>query len=57
MLELLIEYARAEKIGMIEGHVLTENRKMLALCREMGFRIDSITDEPGVSHVTIELGK
>ncbi len=57
LLELLIEYAHAEKVGIIEGHVLSENRKMLALCRELGFRIDSITDEPGVSLVTIDVDK
>ena len=56
MLELLLEYARTEKIGAIEGHVLSENRKMLALCRKLGFVVSTMTDEPGVSHVKIKLG-
>ncbi|MCG6858249.1 MAG: bifunctional acetate--CoA ligase family protein/GNAT family N-acetyltransferase [Salaquimonas sp.] len=55
LLELLLEYARVENIGSIEGHVLSENRKMLALCRELGFKIHRMTDEPGVSLVHIDL--
>lgn len=53
LLKLLVEYATAEGIGRIEGHVLAENRKMLALCRELGFAIARMPDEPGVTLVTI----
>jgi acetyltransferase len=39
LMQLMIEYARAEGIGMIEGQVLRGNTTMLAMCRELGFSI------------------
>ena len=35
----LIEYAASRGIGMIYGDVLADNSPMLALCRQLGFRI------------------
>ena len=37
LMQLLIEYARAEGIRTIEGQVLQENTAMLNMCRELGF--------------------
>ena len=42
----LIDYAGAERIGRLEGIVLRENTRMLALCRELGFSIETIESEP-----------
>jgi acetyltransferase len=39
LMQLIIEYARAERIGVIEGQVLRENTTMLAMCREFGFQV------------------
>jgi len=57
LLELLIEYARAEGIARIEGHVLSENAKMLALVRELGFTVNTLTGEPGVALVSVVTGR
>jgi len=35
----LIEYAASRGIGMIYGDVLADNSPMLALCRQLGFRL------------------
>jgi acetyltransferase len=39
LMQMIIEYARAEGIGTIEGQVLRENTSMLAMCRQLGFEI------------------
>jgi acetyltransferase len=39
LMRLIIEYARAEGLKVIEGQVLSENTAMLAMCRELGFDI------------------
>ena len=39
LMQLIIEYARAEGLKTIEGQVLSENTAMLAMCREFGFDI------------------
>jgi acetyltransferase len=39
LMQILIEYARAEGINVIEGQVLCENTTMLAMCREIGFEV------------------
>ena len=36
-MQLIIEYARAEGLKVIEGQVLAENNAMLAMCKELGF--------------------
>jgi acetyltransferase len=40
LMQLIIEYARAEGLRVIEGQVLRENITMLAMCRELGFQIN-----------------
>ena len=39
LMQMIIEYARAEGLKAIEGQVLSENTAMLAMCRELGFNI------------------
>jgi acetyltransferase len=41
LMQLIIEYAKAEHLKTIEGQVLSENTAMLDMCRELGFRIAS----------------
>jgi acetyltransferase len=41
LMQMLIEYARSEGIGTIEGQVLRDNATMLAMCRELGFQISA----------------
>jgi acetyltransferase len=45
LMQLIIEYARAEHIGVIEGQVLRENTAMLGMCRDLGFTIKPDPDD------------
>lgn len=45
LMQMLIEYARSEGIGAVQGEVLAENTTMLRMCAELGFAIrESPTD-------------
>ena len=55
LMERLLDYARADGIGRIEGHVLDENTKMLDMCRRLGFTLRRQPQEPGVLLVSCEL--
>ncbi|TIU28631.1 MAG: GNAT family N-acetyltransferase, partial [Mesorhizobium sp.] len=56
LLKQIIDYARAERIGRIEGIILNENRKMLTMCGEFGFSVAHHPSEPGLSVATLEIG-
>ena len=53
MMYRIIAYARARGIGEMFGQVLRDNRRMLALCRELGFSVHTDSDDP--SYVTVML--
>jgi acetyltransferase len=55
LLARLIDYARAERIGRLEGIVLSENERMLAMCRAFGFEIAFMPEDPGLCRVTLAL--
>lgn len=55
-LSQIIDYARAEGISRVEGHVLHENRKMLEMCREFGFSVQAHPSERNLHLVVLELG-
>jgi acetyltransferase len=38
-MRMIIEYARVEGLKTIEGQVLSENTRMLAMCKELGFSV------------------
>ena len=56
LMERLLDYARTDGIGRIEGYVLDENTKMLDMCRRLGFTLQRQPQEPGVLLVACELG-
>jgi acetyltransferase len=56
LLQEIVAYARAERIGRVEGLVLEENAAMLKMCREFGFSVAPHPDEPGVAIVSLDLG-
>jgi len=56
MMEQLIAVARAHGLRSMVGHVLTENRGMLALCRKLGFVIGDGAEGPMVKRATLALG-
>lgn len=39
LMQLMIEWAKAEGLDHVEGQVLRENRTMLAMCRRLGFDV------------------
>ncbi len=55
LMQLLIEYARAEGIHTIEGQVLCENTTMLTMCRELGFAINRDPEDPAVCDAKLSL--
>lgn len=55
MLHRLIEYARADGLKRIEGFVLSENAKMLKLCREAGFQLTSHPDDVRITRTSLDL--
>ncbi|RWE62331.1 GNAT family N-acetyltransferase, partial [Mesorhizobium sp.] len=55
LLRQIVDYAKADGIGRIEGIMLNENTKMLAMCREFGFSVGLHPSEPGLAEATLEL--
>ena len=55
LMQLLIEYARAEGIRTIQGQVLSENTTMLRMCKELGFEISHDPDDPAISEAKLSL--
>ena len=56
LMQLIIEYARAEGLAVIEGQVLSENTAMLAMCRELGFDIALDPRDPDTYIVKLAVG-
>ncbi len=55
MMQMIIDYARAEGFGTIEGEVLHDNAAMLRMCEEFGFAISHDPDDPHISVVKLSL--
>lgn len=55
LLRRLIDYARQRNIGEIFGHVLRDNRNMLAISRLLGFEEMADPDDPMVKLVRLRL--
>ena len=51
----LIEVAREWRIDELFGEVLPENRRMLAMCRELGFSIGADPNDPSLIQVRKKL--
>ncbi len=55
LMQQLVDECRRRGLDELWGYVLLENRPMLALCRELGFRQHMVPDEPGVAQITLAL--
>jgi acetyltransferase len=55
LMQMIIEYAGAEGLKVIEGQVLSENTAMLAMCRELGFDIAPDPRDPETYVVKLAL--
>ena len=56
LMQLIIEYAKAEGLKRISGQILQENTVMLKMCRELGFAIETDPQDRGLRDVTLTLG-
>ncbi len=56
LMQMIIEYARAEGLDTIEGQVLSGNHVMLAMCRELGFSIGHDPQDPDICIVRLTIG-
>jgi acetyltransferase len=55
LMELIIEYARADGIKRVAGQILRENAVMLRMCREFGFVIKDDPEDASVSVASLAL--
>jgi acetyltransferase len=55
LLSQIIDYARQDGVKRIEGVVLSENARMLEMCREFGFTIGRHPEGAGLSLASLEL--
>ncbi|TAN13981.1 MAG: bifunctional acyl-CoA synthetase/GNAT family N-acetyltransferase [Burkholderiaceae bacterium] len=55
LLDQVVAYAKAERIGRIEGIVLSDNTAMLRMCREFGFSAARDPEEPSTMLVALDL--
>jgi acetyltransferase len=53
LMRLMIEWARAEGLKVVEGQVLRENTVMLDMCRRLGFAIRGDPDDRDIQIVTL----
>ena len=55
LMQLIIEYARAEGAKTICGQVMAENTEMLAMCAELGFAVADQFDTTELKSVSLQL--
>jgi acetyltransferase len=55
LMRQLIAYARSQGIGALVGLTNADNAPMLALARELGFRVQSEPGEPGLLALRLSL--
>jgi acetyltransferase len=55
LMELIIEYARAEGLQRVEGQILHENTVMIRMCRELGFHVQDDPRDPDTCVASLAL--
>jgi acetyltransferase len=55
LMQLLIEYAKAEGLNSLSGEVLRDNTTMLTMCRELGFDIKGDPSDSSIILVSLDL--
>jgi acetyltransferase len=53
----ILDYARSRGIKQVHGDVLRENRTMLEMTEELGFKVVPDLDDPQVVRVECDLSK
>lgn len=57
LMRMMIDWARAEGIAVVEGSVLAENRPMRAVCRHLGFSEEPMPDDPTLVKATLKVAE
>jgi acetyltransferase len=57
LMQMIIDYARAEGLQTVEGQVLQDNITMLTMCRELGFEIAPDPQDPDLYVVKLRMPK
>ena len=55
LMNVLIMYAQVEGLPVITGTILNENTAMLDMVKWLGFEAHTTSDDPGVTHVRLDL--
>ncbi len=55
LMRMMLDYLREEGIEDVYGQVLTDNRLMLDMCRDLGFELRRDPDQRGIMDVTLRL--
>ncbi len=55
LMQMIIEYAKAEGLKAISGDVLADNSVMLAMCRNLGFEVTPDPQERDICNVRLKL--
>ena len=55
LMELMLDYARAEGLKRVEGQLLRENTAMLRMCQELGFSVSEYRDDPNICIANLAL--
>jgi acetyltransferase len=55
LMNTIIDYARQRGVGELYGLVLRENERMLKICRDMGFALRGVPDDPTTVEVVLPL--
>jgi RimJ/RimL family protein N-acetyltransferase len=55
LMQLIIEYAKADGLKRISRQILQENAVMLKMCRELGFEIKTDPEDRGLRDVRLTL--
>lgn len=57
LMQLMIEWARAEGLRVVEGQVLRENLTMLDMCRKLGFTMRPDPYDPDINNVVLPISE
>lgn len=55
LMQMIIEYSKAEGLKTIAGDVLAENTTMLTMCRQLGFSVATDAEDPALCNVALKL--
>ena len=57
LMQLMIDYAKADGLKTVEGQILRENTTMLAMCEAPGFEAHSDPEDREIKIVRLDLSK